>query len=111
MDTPKSIADYRLYPAIQSQPVEASRLLQSDQDWSGRWPRAWTARPRVWCVGIGTSFNAARAASWMLRAAGHDARPVTSMEFAYWPNLRGGDAAVVSPTAAASSSPAHRSII
>ena len=94
MDTPKSIADYRLYPAIQSQPVEASRLLQSDQDWSGAAARL-DGAARVWCVGIGTSFNAARAASWMLRAAGHDARPVTSMEFASWPNLRGGDAAVV----------------
>ncbi len=89
-----SINEYRLYPAIQAQPSECAKLLSSAQPFD-RAAHTLAEATRVWTVGIGTSFNAANAASWMLRAAGLEARPLTSFEFATWPPLAGGDAVLL----------------
>ena len=79
-----NIAQYRLYPAIQAQPSECAKVLSSVQPFEQA-AQTLAAASRVWTVGIGTSFNAANAAAWMLRAAGLEARPLTSFEFATWP--------------------------
>ena len=89
-----SINDYRLYPAIQAQPSECAKVLSSAQP-VARAAQTLADASRVWTVGIGTSFNAANAASWMLRAAGLEARPLTSFEFASWPPLAEGDAVLL----------------
>jgi len=89
-----SVSDYRLYPAIQAQPSECAKLLSSAQPFD-RAARTLSAANRVWTVGIGTSFNAANAAAWMLRAAGLEARPLTSLEFAAWPTVAEGDAVLL----------------
>ena len=91
---PASITDYRLYPAVQAQPSECAKVLSSVQPFD-RAADALAAASRVWTVGIGTSYNAATVAAWMLRAAGLNARPITSMEFAFWPPLAAGDAVLL----------------
>ena len=89
-----SISDYRLYPAIQAQPSECAKVLSSVQPFDHAAATLADAN-RVWTVGIGTSYNAATTAAWMLRAAGLEARPITSMEFAFWPPLAAGDAVLL----------------
>ena len=89
-----SVTDYRLYPAIQGQPTECAKVLGSAQPFD-RAAQTLSEATRVWTVGIGTSYNAANAASWMLRAAGLEARPLTSFEFATWPPIADGDAALI----------------
>ena len=88
------ITDYRLYPAIQAQPSECAKVLSSAQPFE-RAAQTLSDASRVWTVGIGTSYNAANAASWMLRAAGLEARPLTSFEFATWPTVSDGDAVLL----------------
>ena len=89
-----AVTDYRLYPAIQAQPSECAKLLSSVQPFD-RAAETLSTASRVWTVGIGTSYNAANAASWMLRAAGLEARPLTSFEFATWPTVSDGDAVLL----------------
>ena len=89
-----SITDYRLYPAIQAQPSECAKVLSSVQPFE-RAAQTLAEATRVWAVGIGTSFNAANAASWMLRAAGLEARPLTSSEFATYPVVAEGEAVLL----------------
>lgn len=89
-----SVTDYRLYPAIQAQPSECAKVLSSVQPFD-RAAQTLAAATRIWTVGIGTSYNAANAASWMLRAAGLEARPLTSFEFATWPTVTDGDAVLL----------------
>ena len=89
-----SVSDYRLYPAIQAQPSECAKVLSSVQPFE-RAAQTLSEATRVWTVGIGTSFNAANAASWMLRAAGLEARPLTSFEFAIWPPVAAGEAVLL----------------
>ena len=89
-----SVTDYRLYPAIQAQPSECAKVLSSAQPFEQA-ANTLSEATRVWTVGIGTSFNAANAASWMLRAAGLEARPLTSFEFATWPPVAEGEAVLL----------------
>ncbi|MCY3559499.1 MAG: hypothetical protein OXH13_12785 [Chloroflexi bacterium] len=89
-----SVSDYRLYPAIQAQPSECAKVLSSAQPFD-RAAQTLSEATRVWTVGIGTSYNAANAAAWMLRAAGLEARPLTSFEFAAWPAVSDGDAVLL----------------
>ena len=89
-----SVSDYRLYPAIQAQPSECAKVLSSAQPFD-RAAQTLSEATRVWTVGIGTSYNAANAAAWMLRAAGLEARPLTSFEFATWPAVSDGDAVLL----------------
>ena len=89
-----SVTDYRLYPAIQAQPSECAKVLSSAQPFD-RAADTLSDATRVWTVGIGTSYNAANAASWMLRAAGLEARPLTSFEFATWPTVSDGEAVLL----------------
>lgn len=89
-----SVNDYQLYPAIRSQPRKCEAVLGSAQPFEQA-ASTLAGAARVWTVGIGTSFNAANAAAWMLRAAGLEARPLTSLEFATWPPVSEGDAVLL----------------
>lgn len=88
------VSDYRLYAAIQAQPSESAKVLSSAQPFD-RAAGSLANASRVWTVGIGTSFNAANVAAWMLRSAGLEARPLTSYEFAIYPSLSEGDAVLL----------------
>ena len=105
---PVHITDYRLYPAIQAQPSECAKVLSSVQPFD-RAADALAEANRVWTVGIGTSYNAATVAAWMLRTAGLDARAITSMEFAFWPPLAVGDAVLLFAHTDARPTPANHS--
>ena len=92
---PRTIADYRLYPAIQSQPAELARLLRADEPIEEA-AAVVRAAARVFSIGIGTSSNAAAIGASMLRDAGVDARAWSSHDFvAYPPAITEADAAIV----------------
>lgn len=92
---PRTISDYRLYPAIQSQPSELARLLEADEPIEEA-ARVVAAAARVFTIGIGTSSNAAAIGASMLRDAGVDARAWSSHDFvAYPPAITSADAALV----------------
>ncbi|MBV9542891.1 MAG: SIS domain-containing protein [Chloroflexi bacterium] len=89
--------DSAMYQTMHRQPEDLRRLL------GGGWPaareaaeRLSTAR-RVFTIGIGTSYHAALVGAWLLRAAGSDARAVSSFDFARYPEsvVLGSDDAVV----------------
>jgi glucosamine--fructose-6-phosphate aminotransferase (isomerizing) len=92
---PRTISDYRLYPAIQSQPAELARLLEANEPIEEA-ARVVAAAARVFTIGIGTSSNAAAIGASMLRDAGVDARAWSSHDFAaYPPDVTEADAAIV----------------
>ena len=91
----RSISDYRLYAQIRSQPAELDRVLAAPEPVVDAADVVADAR-RVVTVGIGTSWNAASAGGWMLRAAGVDTAVWSSADFAlYPPDLGPNDAAIV----------------
>jgi glucosamine--fructose-6-phosphate aminotransferase (isomerizing) len=87
-----------MYQTMHRQPSDLRRLL--DSGWS---PAAEAAdrlagARRVFTVGIGTSYHAALVGAWLLRAAGLDARAVSSFDFALYPasfELGSDDAVIV----------------
>ncbi len=87
-----------MYQTMHRQPNDLRRLL--DTGWAPAEEAAQrlsTAR-RVYTVGIGTSYHAALVGAWLLRAAGSDARAVSSFDFGLYPEsaeLTPDDAVVV----------------
>ena len=91
----RRIQNYRLYEAIQRQPVELTRLLTASEpiDLAAD---ALNAARRVFCIGIGTSWHAATVAADLLARAGIDARAWSSADFVqYTPAFTRDDAAIV----------------
>ncbi len=82
--TARRIQDYRLYAAIRRQPEELRRLLTSSEPIDLAADAIEAAR-RVFCIGIGTSWNAASVAADLLGRAGIDARPWSSADFVHYP--------------------------
>ena len=90
--------DSQMYQTMHRQPSDLRRLLQVG--WA---PAAAAAERlanvrRVFTVGIGTSYHAALVGAWLLRAAGADARAISSYDFAVYPeavDLRPDDAVIV----------------
>jgi glutamine---fructose-6-phosphate transaminase (isomerizing) len=87
-----------MYQTMHRQPADLRRLLD------GGWTQAEEAAERlanarrVFTVGIGTSYHAALVGAWLLRAAGCDARAISSFDFAVYPevvDLRSDDSVVV----------------
>jgi glutamine---fructose-6-phosphate transaminase (isomerizing) len=90
--------DSFMYQTMHRQPDDLRRLLAEG------WAPAQEAAQRigeagrVFVVGIGTSYHAALMGGWLLRAAGSDARAVSSFDFAHYPEsyaLRADDAVIV----------------
>lgn len=89
--------DSAMYETMHRQPADLRRLLA---DWvpAQEAARRLTGAERVFLVGIGTSYHAALVGSWLLRAAGADARAVSSFDFSVYPEsfpLRSDDAVIV----------------
>ncbi|HET7034372.1 MAG TPA: SIS domain-containing protein [Thermomicrobiaceae bacterium] len=90
--------DSAMYQTIHRQPDDLRRLLT--EGWAQAEEAASRLGParRVFTVGIGTSYHAALAGAWLLRAAGLDARAVSSFDFALYPaaaDLTADDAVIV----------------
>jgi glucosamine--fructose-6-phosphate aminotransferase (isomerizing) len=89
--------DSAMYQTMHRQPTDLRRLLDTGwapaEEAAGRLASA----KRVFTVGIGTSYHAALVGAWLFRAAGCDARAVSSFDFALYPTSAdvGADDAVV----------------
>jgi glucosamine--fructose-6-phosphate aminotransferase (isomerizing) len=89
--------DSAMYLTMHRQPNDLRGLLQTGwapaEEAAGRLASA----RRVFTVGIGTSYHAALVGAWLLRAAGCDARAVSSFDFGLYPESAdvGSDYAVV----------------
>jgi glucosamine--fructose-6-phosphate aminotransferase (isomerizing) len=90
--------DSKMYQTMQRQPEDIQRLLADGWDQTQQAAEHLAAVSRVFVVGIGTSLHAAMVGAWLLRAAGVDARPVNSFDFALYPDsfpLTADDAVIV----------------
>jgi glucosamine--fructose-6-phosphate aminotransferase (isomerizing) len=90
--------DSKMYQTMQRQPVDIQRLLADDWGQAEQAATLLVPARRIFVVGIGTSLHAAMIGSWLLRAAGSDARAVSSFDFALYPDsysLTAEDAVVV----------------
>jgi glucosamine--fructose-6-phosphate aminotransferase (isomerizing) len=75
-----------MYQTMQRQPADLERLLESGWGPAEEAAERIGQARRVFVVGIGTSYHAALMGGWLLRAAGRDARPVSSFDFARYPD-------------------------
>src|SRR5215210_7392672 len=75
-----------MYQTMHRQPNDVRRLL--DEGWQPAEEAAQRLADarRIFTVGIGTSYHAALVGAWLLRAAGSDARAVSSFDFALYPD-------------------------
>src|SRR5579884_1775997 len=90
--------DSAMYQTIHRQPADLRRLLAEGWAPAGEAADRLATARRIFLVGIGTSYHAALVGSWLLRAAGSDARAINSFDFALYPDsfpLADGDAVVV----------------
>jgi len=90
--------DSAMYQTMHRQPSDVGQLVS--EEWDG--PKEAAGRianaNRIFLVGIGTSYHAAQIGSWLLRAAGSDARAVMSFDFVVYPDsypLRADDAVII----------------
>ena len=90
--------DSFMYQTMHSQPADVQRLL--DEGWGPAEEAAGLIGngERVFLTGIGTSYHAALVGSWLLRAAGYDARAVNSFDMANYASsfgVRPSDAVIL----------------
>ncbi|CAA9573402.1 MAG: hypothetical protein AVDCRST_MAG19-3046 [uncultured Thermomicrobiales bacterium] len=87
-----------MYRTMHGQPEALRRLLEDGWQPAAAAAALLAPSARVSLVGIGTSFHAALVGAWLLRAAGLDARAVSSFDFALYPEsfpLAEDDAVIV----------------
>jgi glucosamine--fructose-6-phosphate aminotransferase (isomerizing) len=87
-----------MYQTMHRQPDDVRRLLETGWAAAEEAAQRLAAARRVFTVGIGTSYHAALVGAWLLRAAGRDARAVSSFDFSLYPEsfpLAADDAVVV----------------
>lgn len=90
--------DSVMYQTIHRQPDDLRRLLSNGWHAADEAAQRIASARRIFVVGIGTSYHAALVGSWLLRAAGADARAVSSFDFSVYPDahaLRSDDALIV----------------
>src|SRR5919199_1781864 len=96
--TPTPTTDSAMYQTMHRQPDDVRRLLSTGWDPAEAAAERLAPARRVFTVGIGTSYHAALVGAWLLRAAGSDARAISSFDFALYPasaDLSPEDAVVV----------------
>jgi glucosamine--fructose-6-phosphate aminotransferase (isomerizing) len=87
-----------MYRTMHRQPDDLRGLLDTGWAPAEEAAQRLARARRVFTVGIGTSYHAALVGAWLLRAAGADARAVSSFDFGLYPEsaeLRPEDAVVV----------------
>ncbi|MGI8553229.1 MAG: SIS domain-containing protein [Dehalococcoidia bacterium] len=90
--------DSAMYVTMHRQPSDLRRLLETGWEPAAQAAELLGRAQRIFCVGIGTSYHAALVGAWLLRAAGADARAVSSLDFALYPEaggLQGDDAVII----------------
>jgi glucosamine--fructose-6-phosphate aminotransferase (isomerizing) len=90
--------DSFMYQTMHRQPDDLRRLTSEGWALAREAAERLAEARRVFVVGIGTSYHAALMGGWLLRAAGSDARAVSSFDFAHYPEsfgLRADDAVIV----------------
>jgi glutamine---fructose-6-phosphate transaminase (isomerizing) len=97
VDEPRSRHPYHMYEAIFAQPEAFVRVLEKNGAAVDEFAAGASSSERLFLVGIGTSYHAARVGEHLLReyGGGLDARAVHSFDFAlYGPELTPGDCVV-----------------
>jgi glucosamine--fructose-6-phosphate aminotransferase (isomerizing) len=89
--------DSAMYQTMHRQPDDLRRVLDTGWGPAGEAAGLVANAKRVFVTGIGTSYHASLVGSWLLRAAGLDARAVSSFDFAVYPEgfRVGADDAVI----------------
>jgi len=90
--------DSAMYQTMHRQPDDLRRVLATGWEPARQAADLLAGAKRTVVTGIGTSDHAALVGSWLLRAAGADARAVLSSDFALYPEsypIAPGDAVVV----------------
>jgi glucosamine--fructose-6-phosphate aminotransferase (isomerizing) len=90
--------DSVMYQTMHRQPSDLRGLLDSGWAPARAAAQRLAGARRVYTVGIGTSYHAALVGAWLLRAAGSDARAVSSFDFGLYPeaaDLSPDDAVIV----------------
>lgn len=78
--------DSKMYQTMQRQPADLQRLADTGWDQASRAVDLIGTSERIVLAGIGTSYHAALVGAWMLRAAGVDARAISSFDLARYPD-------------------------
>jgi glutamine---fructose-6-phosphate transaminase (isomerizing) len=79
--------DSLMYQTMHRQPNDLRGLLESGWGPAEEAAQRLAGARRVFVVGIGTSYHAALVGAWLLRAAGSDARAISSFDFAVYPEV------------------------
>src|SRR5258708_37768612 len=79
--TTSPTTDSAMYQTMHRQPDDLRRLLSEGWAPAAEAAQRLAGARRVFIVGIGTSYHAALVGAWLLRAAGSDARGVSSFDF------------------------------
>src|ERR1700730_8089528 len=89
--------DSVMYQTMHRQPSDVRGLLRTGWGPAEEAAKRLAGTKRVYVVGIGTSYHAALVGAWLLRAAGADARAVSSFDFGLYPESAdlGPDDAVI----------------
>ena len=90
--------DSVMYQTMHRQPSDLRGLLDTGWGPAEEAAQRLAGARRVYTVGIGTSYHAALVGAWLLRAAGSDARAVSSFDFGVYPeaaDLTSDDAVIV----------------
>jgi glucosamine--fructose-6-phosphate aminotransferase (isomerizing) len=90
--------DSYMYQTMHRQPIDVRRMLAEGWEPARAAAELLQDARRVLLVGIGTSFHAALVGAWLLRAAGSDARAVSSFDLAKYPGsvgIRADDAVIL----------------
>lgn len=97
-DTTKPTTDSAMYQTMQRQPDDMRRLLADGHDQIRQAADLVQNAQRLVLTGVGTSYHAALAGSWMLRSAGFNAIPINSADIWLYPEtalLSSDDAVIV----------------
>lgn len=87
-----------MYQTMHAQPTDVQRLLDAGWEPAQQAAAIVGGAERIFLTGIGTSYHAALVGSWLLRAAGYDARAVNSFDMARYGSsfgVRPGDAVIL----------------
>lgn len=87
-----------MYRTMHSQPEAVRRLLREGWEPARDAARRLAGADRIHITGIGTSYHASLMGAWLLRAAGCDARAISSYDFATYPDsfpIRPDDAVII----------------
>ncbi len=77
--------DSFMYRTMHRQPDDLRNLIENGWDQASEGAEIIESARRVFVTGIGTSYHAALMGAWFIRAAGKDARAVSSFDLANYP--------------------------